>query len=250
MEYHRILRKIGLTEGEIKVYFSLAEIGSTTVGSIIDKSGISSSKVYIILEKLIQKGLAGYVMKEKTKYFQVTDPSRLIDYLEKEEDKLHNSKIELKDLVESLQKKKSQNRTNEEAIIYRGIRGIKSAWNEAINILKKGDTYYFFSFGYGTDPYLQQFFKNMSLELKERGINIRGIANLKEKKLYHDYYRKLGYKMKYTSLRLPSDLSIIGNFVITLVWDKNEPVVYMIKSDVLAKSYKDFMEDLWKNSSY
>ena len=40
-----ILHQIGLTEGEIKVYLSLLELGSTSTGKIIKKSHISGSKV-------------------------------------------------------------------------------------------------------------------------------------------------------------------------------------------------------------
>jgi HTH-type transcriptional regulator, sugar sensing transcriptional regulator len=248
MQGETLLRKIGLTEGEIRVYLSLMDIGNTTVGAIIDKSRISSSKVYIILEKLIHKGLASYIMKEKTRYYQATSPSRLIDYIEKEESELHQTKIEMNKLVDKLNQRKLRNRQKEDATIYRGLNGLKSAWKEAINSIPIGSTYYFFSFGYGSDPLLQQFFKNTALELKEKQIKIRGIANMKEKRLYNKYYSSLGYKMKYVNLQLPSDISIIGDYVITLVWDKDEPVVYMIKSNVLADSYKLFLEDLWKQA--
>jgi len=248
MEGEALLRKIGLTDGEIRVYLSLVDIGNTTVGAIIDKSRISSSKVYIILEKLIQKGLASYIMRGKTRYYQATNPSRLIDYIEKEESELHQTKIEMNKLVDTLKQRESKNKQKEDATIYRGLKGVKSAWKEAINSIPTGSTYYFFSFGYGSDPLLQQFFKNNALELNEKKIKIKGIANIKEKQTYRKYYASLGYKMRYVNLLLPSDLSIVGDYVITLVWDKDEPVVYMIKSKVLANSHRLFLEDLWRQA--
>ena len=51
------LRELGLTDGETRVYLALLGKPETTVGPVIDKAQISSSKVYVILEKLIQKGL-------------------------------------------------------------------------------------------------------------------------------------------------------------------------------------------------
>ena len=53
----KILEKIGLTNGESKVYLALLEIGLSSTGQIIEKSQITSSKVYIILQKLEKKGL-------------------------------------------------------------------------------------------------------------------------------------------------------------------------------------------------
>ena len=50
-----LLEEIGLTKSEIKVYLALLELGSSTTGPIVDKSKASSSKIYEILDKLMQK---------------------------------------------------------------------------------------------------------------------------------------------------------------------------------------------------
>ncbi len=47
------LSKIGLTEGETTVYLALLELGSSTTWNITKKSGISGSKVYEVLDRLI-----------------------------------------------------------------------------------------------------------------------------------------------------------------------------------------------------
>jgi len=51
------LREIGLTEGEAKAYFALVTLGQSSVGPIVEKSGVTASKVYIILDRLIEKGI-------------------------------------------------------------------------------------------------------------------------------------------------------------------------------------------------
>jgi len=53
----KLLEEIGLTKGEIKTYLTLLQIGESTTGKIIDEAGISSGKIYEILNKLIRKGL-------------------------------------------------------------------------------------------------------------------------------------------------------------------------------------------------
>ena len=62
----KILEEIGLTKGEIKVYLTLLKIGNTTSGRIINESGVSRSKVYDVLERLKQKGLAIHKASEKS----------------------------------------------------------------------------------------------------------------------------------------------------------------------------------------
>ena len=59
-----LLEELGLTKGEIKVYLTLLKLGETTTGKIVEEAGISSGKIYEILEKLIRKGLASFIIKE------------------------------------------------------------------------------------------------------------------------------------------------------------------------------------------
>jgi len=47
--FEKVLMDIGLTEGEAKVYSSLNKIGQSTIGPIIDDSGISRSRFMMFL---------------------------------------------------------------------------------------------------------------------------------------------------------------------------------------------------------
>ena len=73
-----ILEEIGLSKRESKLYLALLELGSTTVGPLQKKSGIPSSKIYEILEKLINRGLASYVIVSGRKNFQASDPEEIL----------------------------------------------------------------------------------------------------------------------------------------------------------------------------
>src|SRR3989344_7655569 len=94
-----ILRKIGLTDNEISVYLALLEIGSSTTGEIIKKSGLHSSRVYECLEKLQAKGLVSYVIKANRKHFEATNPKRLADYLEDKQKQIEDEKEEVQKII-------------------------------------------------------------------------------------------------------------------------------------------------------
>ena len=81
----KILEQIGLAESEIKVYFALMKLGSASTGPIIDEAKINHSNVYSILNKLIDKGLVSYIIKNNVKYFLASDPKNLIDLLNTKE---------------------------------------------------------------------------------------------------------------------------------------------------------------------
>ena len=131
------LRKIGLTEGEAKVYLSLIRIGTSTIGPILNESGITKSMIYQILEKLIRKGLVSFIIKEKTKYYQSSSPTKLLDFVEEKKEGLMETKEEIKSLIPSLLMQ--QQRIKNQATIYQGLKGLMTAYENRYLKLKKGD---------------------------------------------------------------------------------------------------------------
>ena len=83
-----VLRELGLTEGEIKVYLALIGLGEVTSGPIVKEARVSLSKVYQILDRLSKKGLVAHILKNNTKYFKAADPNRLLVYLNEKQDSL------------------------------------------------------------------------------------------------------------------------------------------------------------------
>ena len=101
-----LLEQIGLTKSEINVYLALLELGSTSTGKIVEKSKASSSKIYEILDKLIQKGLASFIIKSGVKYFEAAPPDRILDYMEEKEKTIIKQKQEIRKLIPELELKK------------------------------------------------------------------------------------------------------------------------------------------------
>ena len=62
--YEEELKKIGLTNGEARVYSSLLNLESSTVGPITKKSGVAYSKIYEVLQRLIEKGMVSFIIKD------------------------------------------------------------------------------------------------------------------------------------------------------------------------------------------
>ena len=88
MNIEQTLENIGLTKNEIKIYLALLDLGLTSSGAIIKKTGIHTSKVYDGLERLSEKGLTSHIIKSNTKYFKAVNPDRLIDFIRDKKKKL------------------------------------------------------------------------------------------------------------------------------------------------------------------
>ena len=115
-----LLEEIGLTKSEIKTYYALLELGSTTTGKLVDKAGVASSKIYEILDKLIDKGLANFIIKGGTKYFEASSPERIIDYIDERQAQITKQKDELKKILPELELKRQLSKYKSEAKIYKG----------------------------------------------------------------------------------------------------------------------------------
>ena len=74
----RHLANVGFTAGEEKVYIALLKIGSSTTGQIAKEAGVSRSKLYEILEKLVRKGMVSHYKQNNRSYFKSAPPERIM----------------------------------------------------------------------------------------------------------------------------------------------------------------------------
>ncbi len=89
--------ELGLTVNESKVYGVLVRFGKLGAGEVARESGVSYSKVYNVLDSLINKGLAR-VIPEKSKKFVPGSPGALMELIEKKQERLERAKEKAKEL--------------------------------------------------------------------------------------------------------------------------------------------------------
>jgi sugar-specific transcriptional regulator TrmB len=110
----KIIEDLGFTNAEIKVYLALLEIGSTSAGEIIQKSGLQSSVVHLTLNNLITKGFVSFVKEGQRNYYQAANPKHLIEYID--EKKKQFEKI-LPELLKKQEMAKEKSETKKEESI-------------------------------------------------------------------------------------------------------------------------------------
>ena len=97
------LEKMGMADKEAKVYLASLELGSSAVQEIAKKADINRATTYVIIEKLMKKGLMSSVEKGKKTYFQTEDPKRLLKLLEEQEEVLKRKEEEFKKYLPELE---------------------------------------------------------------------------------------------------------------------------------------------------
>jgi len=141
-----ILKELGLTNTEIKVYLTLLELGQSLASKISQIANVERAVTYHILEKLIKKGLVSYVIKENRKYFSSAEPKTL-KYLLKEKE------ASLNDLIPELIKLKKQEDQPLFIEVFRGKEGFKTVMEDLIQEKK---SYYIIDYT-GKGPEIAKF---------------------------------------------------------------------------------------------
>lgn len=239
------LKKLGLTEGEAKAYIALLKAGTSTVGPIAKEAGISYSKIYEVLERLIEKGLVSFVTREKTKHFQAIAPNRLADFLEKKEKEINDNKELLKRLLPGLEKMRGL-APKEESEIFLGTAGLKTAYDLLLENNKDKDFLLFF---YVYDEQYQEiassFYQKEFVYYKKLGIRMRGISTIDFKKSKYFEIPPSFVELKFVDFPLPSLIDIYQDKVLFTAW-RDKPVAYLIHSKEIADNLRKYFEAIWK----
>lgn len=239
----KILEEIGLTDSEIKVYLALLELGSSKKGPIVKKAGITSSKIYEVIDKLIERGLASYVLKDKVKYFNTAPPSRIKDYLKEKEAKLKEQETELDKLLPSLELKQKLTEKKTDAEVYRGWRGMQTVYNDLLESLKSKDEFYIFGASRGMDiKKVKSFYTRFNEKIKKKKLKANIIFNENARGNIPNVEKTA--KVKYLDHTTPSEILIYKNKTAVVLLEK-EPLIILIRGESIAKSFKAYFDVMW-----
>jgi hypothetical protein len=242
------LKEIGLTGGEVKIYLSLLELGSSTTGALIKKSGVSGSKVYEVLDRLKAKGLASEVTKNNVRNFEAANPARIIDYLaEKEKNIAAEKQMASKIIPQLLLKWKTT--TKGEVKIFTGFEGLKTANEDIIQTLKKGEEW--LSMGLSNQPdSWERYFNKKQEERAKKGIIHKHLLNAKYGSLYEKRKKLPHTQFKFLpkELEMPTSTEIYKNKIIIMILTPENPFAIMIESKEVAESFRKYFYVLWNHS--
>jgi len=224
------LKELGLTENESELYLALIDLGPSLAGQISRKTGLHRRTVYDTTERLIKKGLVGYILKNNRRLFQASNPDRLMEMIEEK----HNLILPI---VNELKEKFSKTKTKEETNFYKGKEGLKNIFEDQLNAKE------ILILGASPKAYdiLQFYFKWYDKKRKSKKIKARIIAtNRKISKIPLAEIRYL--PQKYQN---PVAVNIYEDKTAIILWAK-DPIAIVIKNREITEGYKNYFELMWK----
>lgn len=84
-DHEQVLVNLGLSQNEARVCLALNYLGMASAGQVAAKSGLHRANVYDAIERLVEKGLISYVVRDGTRYFGTAEPSALLAMLKEKE---------------------------------------------------------------------------------------------------------------------------------------------------------------------
>ncbi len=241
--YEELLREIGLSLNEARVYEALLHTGEASVQAISLKSGVHRRNVYDSLNKLAEKGLASEVFVKGEKKFKAINPRKLLELLKEKEERINKVLPEMQAKYKVVEEK-------EEAYFYRGVEGFK---NYLQNILEQGETGYFIGAkAFWLDPRLKHFLPRFEKERKKLGIKFMHLFDYEVKEQRPEILKLVGkpYKFLPKKYSSPTAIDVFGDYVVAFVGVKpgelyEEPIQFVMKSRRLADGYRKFFQFMW-----
>ncbi len=236
-----ILTDIGLTNAEIKVYLALLELGTSSAGLIIERSGLQSSVVHMTLNKLGDKGFVSFVKEGQRRHYQAANPRHIVELI-------NEKKERFKEILPELLLKQSMAKEKPEVTTFRGIKGVKELFYE---FLEAGGTEHHTlsapkeSLMMG-DAWWISYHKRRA----EKGINAKLLFNESlEFWKAEDKYKSPRTEVRYTNMGFePLTETIVRNDRIGIIIWTEKPIATMIHNKAAADSYEKFFNMLWKQA--
>ena len=243
-----ILQQIGLNKSEAKVYLTLLELGSSTTGPIMHRAKVSSSKIYNILARLMEKGLVSSIIKSKTKYYRASQPESLLNYLDEKENEIKKQQEEIKKLIPELKLRQKLSENKQDAQVYIGWKGIINAFSFIIESLKHGEDYIAFAQTPGEEEskHVKLFFAQYQHKREQKKLQVKLIADASQKNVFKSepYSRFRNFHVKYMKNSPPGIVISRGHIFIS-TFDPS-PVGVIVSSKEIAESFRKYFYNEWK----
>jgi predicted transcriptional regulator len=244
-----LLEPFGISVDEARVYLELLEKGTATALQVSRNIGIGRTKVYRILDKLIEFQLVTQKYQESGFAFVANDPAQFKMLLSKREGEVVALKYMLPDLVASLNAHSGRGKPGSEVLYYKGKRGLTQV---NFNLLKaKGE---FLSYEVGTaDVYMDHHeAEELRRELVQKRILVRTLTNVSHIEPFTEVSElvKQWWEIKYIDpkiLTIKTDVFIYNHvYAMCHYLDKKDVFCLEMHNAYMAQMQREMFEVMWE----
>jgi len=235
-----VLEDLGLTQAEIKTYLTLLELGNSSAGHILEKSGLQNSVMHRALNSLIEKGIISFILQGRRKVYQATDPEHFHTFID-------DKRKRFDQILPALQERQKFAKEKTSATIYKGKRGINEVYNTLLNL--GGKEYNTFGGGkeVAQDTMSLTWWRNIHAKRIAKKIPARQVFDETVRKFGNELNKKPITNIKFLppEYRQLQETVIVGDNVGISIFSEN-PYGILIRDKTVADGYRMQFELLWK----
>jgi len=234
-----MLEEFGLTRTEEKVYLALLRLGLSPAADIIKKTQLHRTTVYDVLYRLIEKGLASFIIQNKIKYYSTAKLSKFLDIASEEKKEAEEKQKLAKEIINKIKSIKEESKAKPLAQIFIGNKGLKTIMSDIIET--KEDFVEFGVEGKFEDE-LPIYTAHWAEQRRKKNIKAKIICTEGSQAPKWEMNKIKFVPEEYQS---PATTLIYGGKVAIFI--QEEPIlIILIESKKLAQSYKNYFNLLWK----
>lgn len=250
--FENVLRQLGLSEKEAKVYDFLLKKGSSSVAEILKNVSLKKGDLYNVLYSLEETGLVIKEKKEKKLHFRAKHPYNLQRFLESKITEVESQKETLKALLPTLVSTYVLTEKEPGVQFFEGVEGIKKAYNDT---LKEGKEIWAILQTENVDPKIYDWLTKYYVKKRARR-KIFAKVIVAEDKRAKDYVAK--DRVEYRQSRLvPKDkfpigieVDIYGDKVAFMGFRENsDKIAIIIENKFIAETMRAFFILAWEKAA-
>ncbi len=163
------LQNLGLTDKEARVYTALLKRGRCSAYGIAEESGLKKPTTYVILDELIEKGLASRIPRVKKQLFVAKPPEELFAMAEE--------RISLaKSVLPQLKAMREGEKPKPKTLFFEGMKGVRENFRWENRKMSGKETVGFWAHSGDASPELVEFFLENMEDFKKNNNKMKGIV--------------------------------------------------------------------------
>lgn len=243
------LKKLGLSEKEIRVYQILLPLGSASASQIAQEINLPRQTVYSILERLVEQRFVKQSEKFGTKQF-TADPDDLLLILDKQKRDIEESKEKILKELPTIKALKQRSRTFPKFEYYEGKNGLKRLFESIIELYKKGTPREFK--GYGVNKFADALDREYLQDFVEQRFKLKVDTKLLIGEGEDDFMisspaKALGRAIKHVPMDpQKASLYIVGDRIYMFSFE--DKVGIMVENKAIARLANEIFGMQWKQT--
>lgn len=243
-----ILKSLGMSEKEAKVYLASLHVGISRISEIAKKAQMSRSTAYNLLHSLLRKGIVRSYTKSNIQWFSPIPPNELVDFLEGKKEEIGNKIEMVKAYLPQLKAVCNPKVSLPKVSFFEGVSGIKQVYAD---ILKNGNKKTFAALSLdNVQSEIGDWTKNVFTPKKvKKDIYSQVLVSSKDSKSYIKLDKKhLRKSLVISHKKYPFEVEIDvydENKTAFISFDETELMGVIIESSKIANTLKSLFALVW-----